>query len=350
MIMMTFFNVRLNKARAAWLLSLFCFFVVSCEPAPKRETVAFSGSTMGTTYNIKLIVKPEQRQAAKATQVAIDSLLTEFNQSLSTYIKDSEIMTINAAPTQLWLPVSMRFLKVLTLSEQISALSGGAFDVTVAPLVNLWGFGPEWHKDQAPSEQAITQALTMVDYTAIAIDQPGRRIQKLKPVQLDFSAIAKGYGVDEVATYLWQQGFHHFMVEIGGELRLHGHNAEGKPWRIGVESPQAGGKIKPVSLSEVGMATSGDYRNYFEQSGVRFSHTIDPSTGQPIKHNLASATVVAGTSAEADALATAFSVMGGDKAMALAKREGIAVYLIERKDDAFVARHSPAFSPYLQEP
>ncbi|HEY7773634.1 MAG TPA: FAD:protein FMN transferase [Marinagarivorans sp.] len=348
--MMTFIDLRLNKARAAWLLSLFCFLVVSCEQAPKHETVAFSGSTMGTTYNIKLIVKPEQRQAAKATQVAIDSLLKEFNQSLSSYIKDSEIMTINAAPTQQWLPVSMRFLKVLKLSQEISALSEGAFDVTVAPLVNLWGFGPEWQKDQVPSEQAIAKALAVVDYTAIGIDEQGGRIQKLKPVQLDFSAIAKGYGVDELATYLWQQGFHHFMVEIGGELRLHGHNAQGKPWRIGVESPQASGKIKPVSLSEVGMATSGDYRNYFEQNGVRFSHTIDPSTGHPITHNLASATVVASTAAKADALATAFSVMGGDKAMALAKREGIAVYLIERKGEAFVARYSPAFSPYLQEP
>lgn len=348
--MTIFSETVLIKARAAWLLSLFCFLLVACEQKPSYDSVAYSGSTMGTTYNIKLVVKPEQRRAAQNTQAAIDALLLEFNQSLSTYIKDSEIMTINAAPTNDWLDVSPRFLAVLTLSQEISRLSKGAFDTTIAPLVNLWGFGVDYRHGDTPTEQEINAAVAKVDFTAITIDADSSKIKKKKPVVLDFSAVAKGYGADELATYLWQQGFHHFMVEIGGELRLHGHNAEGLPWRIGVESPQSGGKIRPIAVSEVGVATSGDYRNYFERDGVRFSHTINPATGKPVTHNLASVTVIAGTAAKADALATAFSVMGGDKAMALASQEGIAIYLIERSGEDFSVRHSPAFAPYLLEP
>ena len=346
---MNIFSDIILKARAAWLLSLFCFLLAACEQKPKYEAIAYSGNTMGTIYNIKLVVKPEQRTAAKNTQAAIDTLLLDFNQSLSTYIKDSEIMTINAAPINQWIDVSPRFLGVLTLSQEVSTLSGGAFDATVAPLVNLWGFGADWRQDDPPTEQQITSAKKNVDFSAIEIDAENFRIKKQKNIALDFSAVAKGYGVDELATYLWQQGFHHFMVEIGGELRLHGHNAEGMPWRIGVESPQTGGEIRPIAVSEVGVATSGDYRNYFERDGVRFSHTIDPATGKPITHSLASVTVVAGSAAKADALATAFSVMGGNKTMALAAKEGIAVYLIERAQEGFSVRYSPAFAPYLLE-
>ncbi|WP_054113752.1 FAD:protein FMN transferase [Marinagarivorans algicola] len=337
------------KARALLLASLLATLslLAACDQKPQWQTVTYSGNTMGTTYTIKVVVSPEQQHAASKTQQAVDALLKGFNQSLSTYIKDSEIMTINAAPAQQWLTVSPRFLAVLTLSREVSDLSAGAFDATVMPLVNLWGFGPDWHKDAAPSLAQINTVLERVDYRAIAINTADRAIKKLKPVSLDFSAVAKGYGVDEVADFLWQQGFHHFMVEIGGELRVHGHNANGTAWRIGVESPVSGGSIKPIQVSEVGVATSGDYRNYFEQDGVRFSHTIDPVSGQPITHNLASVTVIAESAAKADALATAFSVMGGEAALALAQQEGIAVYIIERAGDRFITRHSAMFEPYF---
>lgn len=215
-------------------------------------------------------------------------------------------------------------------------------------MVNLWGFGPNWQAHKAPAASDIEQALSNVGYQYIEIDSEQLRIKKLIDVSLDFSAVAKGYGVDEIAELLWAEGFHHFMVEIGGELRLHGHNGEGKTWRIGVESPAADGKIRPIAVSEVGVATSGDYRNYFEQEGVRFSHTIDPTTGRPITHNLASVTVIAATAARADALATAFTVMGGDQAMELAEQRGIAIYLIERVDEGFSTRASTAFAPYLE--
>ena len=215
-------------------------------------------------------------------------------------------------------------------------------------MIEEWGFDKKQTNNQVPTEQRISELLAKTGYEKLAIQSDC--VQKsIAALSVNLSAIAKGYGVDELATYLWQQGFHHFMVEIGGELRLHGHNPEGMPWRIGVESPQTGGKIRPIAVSEVGVATSGDYRNYFERDGVRFSHTIDPATGKPITHNLASVTVVAGSAAKADALATAFSVMGGDKTMALAAKEGIAVYLIERAQEGFSVRHSPAFAPYLLE-
>lgn len=330
------------------MLSLFCVCLLACERQPAFETVVLSGATMGTTYNIKIVVPNGERHSAEKLQIAIDSRLQAFNQSLSTYISDSEIVTLNQAPVGEWLPVSERFLAVLTLSQQISQLSGGAFDATVAPLVNLWGFGPDWKAHKAPAASDIEQALSSIGYQYIEVDSAQSRIKKLINVSLDFSAVAKGYGVDEIAELLWAEGFHHFMVEIGGELRLHGHNGEGKTWRIGVESPAAGGKIRPIAVSEVGVATSGDYRNYFEQDGVRFSHAIDPTTGRPITHNLASVTVIAATAARADALATAFTVMGGDQAMALAEERGIAIYLIERVDEGFSTRASTAFAPYLE--
>ena len=344
-------HIWIRKARVAKLFSLFClsFFCLSgCERGSGFETVAFSGATMGTTYNIKVIVQPEQKTIAERTQPVIDEQLKAFNQSLSTYISDSEIMKINAAPKNEWLEVSSRFLSVLILSQTISGLSGGAFDATVGPLVNAWGFGPDWTQSQTPTEATLQEVMANVGYQSIEIDKPLSRIRKLKDVQLDFSAIAKGYAVDEIADYLWDQGMHHFMVEIGGELRLHGHNVQGQAWRIGVESPQEGGKIRPIGLSEAGLATSGDYRNYYEKNGMRFSHTIDPSTGKPITHNLASITVVADTAAKADALATAFSVMGGDEALRLANTQGVAVYLIERSGDAFTTRHNDYFLPYLE--
>jgi thiamine biosynthesis lipoprotein len=335
------------KARLALLSLLFFLASTACERQAEFETVVYSGDTMGTTYHIKLVVAPDQRQTAEESQQAVDALLVDFNQSLSTYIQDSEISMINAAPVQQWLDVSPRFFAVLSLSREISEYSDGAFDVTVGPLVNLWGFGPDWKKDEVPSAEAIAETLAYVGYTAITFDTEKSRIKKQKVLELDFSAVAKGRGVDEVADYLESQGFANFMVEIGGELRLHGHNPEKERWRIGVESPAAGGSVRPIAVSEVGVATSGDYRNYFEQDGIRFSHTLDPFTGKPITHNLASVTVIAETSARADALATAFNVMGGDKAMTLANQDGIAVYLIERSDKGFVSRYSSAFSPYL---
>lgn len=309
--------------------------------------MSFTGNTMGTTYTIKLIVSRERQLDAQNTQQAIDDLLIDFNQSLSTYIKSAEIMRINAAPHGQWINASPRFMTVLNLSQNLSELTGGAFDVTVMPLINLWGFGPNWQQASTPSQYQIDEALKHIGYRSIEINDSNTALKKHKNLSVDFSAVAKGYGVDEVADYLWSQGFHHFMVEIGGELRVHGHNASGLPWRIGVENPSSEGTIKPIQVSEVGIATSGDYRNYFEKDGVRFSHTIDPKTGKPITHNLASVTVIAGTAAKADALATAFNVMGGAKALALAESEGIAIYLIERTAEGFLARHSTSFEPYF---
>lgn len=347
--MVNVLNNQPFKARAALLLSLFCFciFTAACQPKEKFQTVLFTGATMGTTYNIKIVVPKSQPAPGADVQTRIDLLLKEFNQSLSTYIPDSELMQFNAAPVGEWVAVSSRFLGVLTLSNRISQLSGGAFDPTVGPLVNLWGFGPDWHKDKKPSDDQIAALMGEVGYQAVEVDADGHRVKKTKTLKLDFSAVAKGYGVDEVADLLWSEGFHHFMVEIGGELRLHGHNASGDAWRIGVEAATSGGKIKPIAVSEVGVATSGDYRNYFEEDGIRYSHTIDPTTGKPINHNLASVTVIAATSGEADALATAFTVLGGDRAMALAEQEGIPMYIIERKGEGFSVRYSTTFAPYL---
>ena len=333
----------------AFVLSLFCVCLLACERPPAFETVVLSGATMGTTYNIKVVVPNGERHSAEKLQIAIDSRLQAFNQSLSTYISDSEIVTLNQAPVGEWLPVSERFLAVLTLSQQISQLSGGAFDATVAPLVNLWGFGPDWKAHKAPAASDIEQALLSIGYQYIEIDSAQSRIKKLIDVSLDFSAVAKGYGVDEIAELLWAEGFHHFMVEIGGELRLHGHNGEGKTWRIGVESPAAGGKIRPIAVSEVGVATSGDYRNYFEQDGVRFSHTINPKTGYPVQQELASVTVLAKNCMTADAWATAFMVLGYKKGYDLAIANNLAVLFLLKEGEEFKEISTPNFKKLTKE-
>jgi FAD:protein FMN transferase len=320
--------------------------MVACSQAPAPALL--TGKTMGTTYHIKITVtSAAEREKALALQADIDQHLQDFNQCASTYIADSEIQRVSQAPTGVWLDVSERFFAILALSQEISALSDGAFDVTVAPLVNAWGFGPDWQQDNTPSGELLAALRDQVGYTYLELDASLRRVKKQRPVQLDFSAVAKGYGVDEIAALIEQAGFKHYMVEIGGELRLKGENPAGKPWRIGVESPKPNGKPIPINVTDIGVATSGDYRNFFEKDGVRYSHTIDPSTGKPVRHTLASVTVLAPTSAKADALATAFSVLGADKALEMAERYRWPIYLIEYDNEQLRSRHSTAFAPYL---
>lgn len=341
------------KARSVLLTSFLFFWLLlsGCTPDAERETVQLEGETMGTTYHITLVAEEPNSLPADTTglQTAIDAELQTINQHMSTYIPDSEIMLLNRAEVGEWHYVSEPLREVLEISAGISRKSGGAFDITVAPLVNVWGFGPKRHTDQRPSDAAIVDAKTFVGFQHLELT--GHQVRKLVDLQLDLSAVAKGYGVDWIANFLDARGIKHYMVEIGGELRLKGLNAKGLPWRIAIERPEAwqGSVHKAIALTDCGMATSGDYRNYFEQDGKRFSHTIDPLTGYPIEHNLASVTVVAATSAEADAWATAINVLGPEKGMAIAQKENLAVYMILKDGDHFTDRFSEAFASYNAE-
>lgn len=338
------------KTRPALLASfLFIIFLLAgCSKEEPRESLALTGETMGTSYHITLVAdagKPLGLDQA-GMQAALYSELETINYHMSTYSPDSELMRLNAAPAGEWFAISLPLEEVLELSQSISAASSGAFDITVGPLVNLWGFGADKSEDRVPAEADIDAAKAVVGYQKLEVGKKGAL--KQGDIKLDLSAIAKGYGVDWIARFIAAKGISNYMVEIGGEVRVAGVNAEGKPWRIAIEQPSElqQGVHKVVSLSDVGMATSGDYRNYFEQDGKRYSHTIDPVTGYPINHALASVTVIAKTAAEADGWATAINVLGPDKGMEVANREKLAVYMIVKEKDGFSGRYSTAFETY----
>jgi len=340
--------------RAAKLLFLFVLIAVlsGCDDSGPAH-FKLAGSTMGTQYHITVLEREGINTNQAELQTAIDQQLILINQQMSTYIEDSELSRFNRAPVDQWIEVSTNLFDVLVLSLELGWLSNGAFDITMAPLVNLWGFGPvvKTVPDTVPSAEAITEQLRHSGFRHIEFNLATGDVRRRKPVSLDLSGIAKGYGVDKVADLLIYAGYTDFMVEIGGELRLQGNSPRGTPWRIAIEQPQVasvGQAHKAVSVSGVGMATSGDYRNYFERDGKRYSHTIDPASGYPIEHSLASVTVIADTAAYADGLATAINVLGPEKGMLLARQQDLAIYLIVKTEQGFEALYSEAFKPYLE--
>lgn len=334
-------------------LFLFAWLVVltACG-SHTRPMVVVNGETMGTTYSVKLVSEQGVLPSQAELKDWADEAFLSVNRSMSTYMADSELSLLNRAATASWQPVSQPLFEVLSLSQSISRKSGGAFDVTVMPLVDLWGFGPA-ETNGPPSAEAIEETMERIGYDRVSIDAANRSVSRPQGVTIDLSAIAKGYGADVLAETLRRKGFTDFMVEVGGELVLAGHNAQDEPWRIGIETPNyqllspAKAPVRAVAISDRGMATSGDYRNYYEVDGLRVSHTIDPQTGRPITHSLASVTVIADSSAEADGWATALNVMGAKKALELAEQEQLAVFLLVRNGDGFEATHSQAFEKYL---
>ena len=323
--------------------------VKSPDQFPSKSTEPqqlLQGSTMGTTYTIRYL--PELGCAVPADmQQLINEELLRVNQQMSTYRKDSEISRFSDSRSTDWFSVSAETAKVVDLSLQISTFSNGAFDVTVAPLVNLWGFGPGKRENTIPSETEIATAMVSVGYRQLTVKFDPPALKKSHPaLQIDLSAIAKGHGVDRVAGLFRKHGISNYFIEIGGEVFADGTRADGKPWQVGVEAPLVNEqKIHTViGLSGAAMATSGDYRNFFEVGGQRYSHTIDPSTGRPVTHQLASASVVAENCALADAIATCMMVLGPEQGLELAESKNWAVLLVQRNNDQFTSTCSEDFS------
>ena len=224
--------------------------------------------------------------------------------------------------------ISDDLFKVISHANTISKTTNGAFDITVGPLVNLWGFGPNKSENKIPSNEEIELIKKNIGYKKIYLNKETTSIKKLHPdLYVDLSGIAKGFAVDKIALYLNSYNLENYLVEIGGELIAKGTNEDNEVWQIGIENPN-NNLAKIIGLKDIAMATSGDYRNYFEKNGVRYSHTINPNTGKPIKHKLASVTVLDKTAMNADALATAFMVLGPAKTIELANELKIGVYLI----------------------
>lgn len=340
-----------TRPRAASFLFVGAVFatlltICGCEPAVRE--VAFAGSTMGTTYHVKVVTKGSELPQDIAVQV--QSAVDAVDLSMSTYKPDSELNRLNRHPVGEAFPVSADLWAVLDISATVYTLTGGAFDPTVAPLVDVWGFGPIDTGDRIPSDVEIETLVTQIGLDKLVRDPARRTVLKTSTLQLDLSAVAKGYAADKVADLLREYGIDRYMIEIGGELALAGLNSAGEPWRIAIETPTLlqGDVQKIVAVTDCGMATSGDYRNYFEKDGRRYSHTIDPRTGKPITHRLASVTVIAETSALADALATGFDVLGAERALIVANELGVPVFLLVRGEDAFEERYNQAFAAYLK--
>lgn len=316
--------------------------LAGCSFSGAEEVRTLWGYTMGTSYSIKLVAGESE---ASRLEGDIRARLEEVDDAMSTYLPRSELSRFNAASVGTWVDVSSITVEVVALALDVAETSDGAFDPTVGPLVDLWGFGPQSKPDQVPAPSEIDSRLERVGWSAIEADVSGNRVRKTAPRELDLSAIAKGYAVDRVAEILETAEITDYLVEVGGELRFSGTKPGNEAWRVAIETPESGERsaYRILEVEQGAMATSGDYRNYFEEDGVRYSHTLNPDTGYPIRHELVSVTVLAQRSAFADAYATAFLVMGTERAMALANRLDMSVYLIEKTDQGYRSHESERF-------
>lgn len=328
--------------------------LVGCEkPVAERPMVEIHGRTMGTFYGVKVVGDFPGGQQALQTQV--DSLLKHYNDEISTYDPNSSLSKFNQQQTTTPFPVSQEMADIVISALRVGQRTQGVLDVTVGPLVNLWGFGPDKRPVKTPTDEQITAARQRVGIQHLHVDVSADHAALRKDVPniyVDLSTIGEGFGADKVAEFLESRGVHNYLVEIAGASRSRGVNAKGDPWKLAIQKPtdeldEVQAIIKPDGRA---ISTSGSYRNYYELDGKRYSHIIDPATGKPITHRLVSATVITPTALEADGLDTALMVMGPEKAMAFAKQQRLAVYLVIKTDKGFKAEYSESFEPYLVQP
>jgi thiamine biosynthesis lipoprotein len=302
---------------------------------------------MGTNYQITLV--SDSTLDANAIEKGIASRIEQVNRSMSTYLPASEVSRINNSLANVTIPISSDLRSVLEEAQRISSLTDGAFDITLGPAVDLWGFGPEGSVNEEPSSQQLQEIRGAVGHEKLVLSAEG--VKKLHDkTRIDLSAIAKGYAVDEVATLLTESGVLNFLVNIGGELKASGKRQDGQLWRIGIEKPQLmGGVQKVLELRDYAVATSGDYRNFLMIDDKKFSHTIDQANLKPVFHKLASVTVVSDKASNADALATALLSMGEVKALEFSNKHGIRAYFILREEggDTFKELFSDEFATLL---
>jgi len=328
---------RISTKNTSSIIFILLLGYISCSNQPSQ--IELSGFSMGTTYNIKIIPEKDSILSTKLIKQNIDSVLISVNYQMSTYLFDSEITQFNNHESTTSFTVSNDFSLVVERALHWSKLTDGAFDITIVPLLYLWGFGPGQASelgDIFPEEHAVQKRRTHVGYEKLTTNK--YYLQKKDPfIKIDLNAIAKGFGVDAVYSFLESIGMNNIMVEIGGEVRTKGKNRKNKPWMIAVETPDlesAGSKTISwaLPLESKAMATSGDYRNYYEIDGIRYSHEIDPRTGYPAQTGVASATVVATNCMDADALATALIIMGAESGLQfIEKLDGVEAFLILRE-------------------
>ncbi len=318
-------------------------FLSGCSRSASEHKLA--GKTMGTFYQVTLAASENVPNPAQLKQ-DIETLLDLINQQMSTYINESEISRFNRSSSPEWFSISADFAKVISEALEISRQTDGAFDPSVGPLVNLWHFGPDLSTRKIPDEKTIQQTMKLVGYEKLHVRLRPPAIRKeVAGLQVDLSAIAKGYAVDRVAKLLGEKGYQHYLVNIGGEVVARGVKNEQQSWRLGIEKPVENKRevTEIIELNDSAMATSGDYRNFYKIDGQKYSHTIDPKTGRPVTHRLHSVSVITSNCMQADAWATALMVMGPSKAWELAREHQLNVYLIYEQDGKLVTKRSSRF-------
>ncbi|WP_114239459.1 FAD:protein FMN transferase [Dyella sp. C9] len=323
--------------------------------SPGRDLAVQStgGDTMGTTWSVRAVLPVEL--SLQAWHAGIQAVLDLVDGQMSTYKPHSALSRFNAAPAGTWHVLPAECFEVVTHALQLARDSGGAYDPTVGPLVNLWGFGPDGLRRAPPSIEEITRAHARIGWSRLVLDAQTRSIYQPGGAYLDLSSIAKGYSVDQVGRYLDSVGLGTWLVEVGGELKGQGLKPDGSPWRIGIERPGAvpGSVERMDQLSQVlalsgrAIATSGNYRRQFEADGVSYSHHIDPRTGQPVPHRVASVSVLAPQALQADPLGTLMTILGPEHGMTYARDRGLAVMFILHGELGLEERLSPAFAEAL---
>ncbi|WP_077047150.1 FAD:protein FMN transferase [Pseudomonas sp. KK4] len=301
-----------------------------------------TGPTMGSTYSIKY-VRQAGLPAAAGVQVEVETILAEVDRQLSTYRSDSDIDRFNQLPANRCQAMPPSVLELVRVGEQLSEQSDGSYDLTVEPLLNLWGFGPQARDEKVPSAVALAEVRQRVGHGHLRIE--GNQLCKDAAVEVDFNSIAAGYAVDLIAARLEALGIHNYLAEATGELKAAGSKLDGSPWRIALEEPRDDRQVaeRIVTIDGYGLSTSGDYRNYFEQGGQRYSHTFDARTGAPVAHALASVTVIHPSAMMADGLSTLLLILGPERGWDYAQKHDIAAFFVMRADTGFVTRTSQAF-------
>lgn len=303
---------------------------------------SFGGPTMGSTYSIKY-VRLAGLPAPDEVRFQVEQILADMDRQMSTYRSDSDIERFNALPANNCQAMPASILELVRVGEQLSVQSDGSYDLTVEPLLNLWGFGPQARGETVPTAEALADARKRVGHQHLRIE--GDRLCKNVAVEVDFNSIAAGYAVDTIATRLEAMGIRGYLVEATGELKASGKKPDGSSWRIALEEPRDDQKVaeRIIAVDGFGLSTSGDYRNYFEQGGKRYSHAFDARTGAPVSHTLASVTVIHPSALMADGLSTLLLILGPERGWDYAEKHDIGAFFVIRADTGFVTRTSHAF-------
>lgn len=339
-----------NTFTKGLLLSSVITLLSACNKPQSRPQIDINGKTMGTFYSVK--VSGDIAISKEQLQHQIDTLLEQANDDISTYRADSVLSRFNHSHSTNPQAIPRGMANIILMAQRIGRDTGGAIDITIGPLINLWGFGSDKRPVKVPTQQQIAAAQKKVGLQHLNLfsGSRGEWLQKDLPgMYVDLSTLGEGYGTDELVRLMTRNGITNYLVLVGGAVSAHGVNSQGKPWRVAIQKPtdRENAVQALVDLQGYSISTAGSYRNYFELDGQHYSHIIDPSTSKPIQHRLVSATVIASSALEADGWDTGLMVLDTEKALQLAQERGLAAYLISKTNDGFSTVMTPQFKAFL---